>query len=190
MAKYLYRLGAWAFERRRIVAAAWTFALAAVIAAAVGFGGTTNDKFTVPGTESQEAQELLEERYPAASGTYARNHGAVRLSITGTRRPREGLSAEQRTAERGAQRGDLGDRGADVGAAGHLGLARQVVEVAAVPVQAGEGCGGALSAERQQLGVELVGSHGSQSPLAPRSVTSGITPDPTPWFARATLNVA
>ncbi|MEN3279160.1 MAG: putative drug exporter of the superfamily [Solirubrobacteraceae bacterium] len=27
---------------------------------------------TVPGTESQEAQELLEQKYPAASGTYAR----------------------------------------------------------------------------------------------------------------------
>ena len=72
MATYLYKLGAWAFGRRRLVAAAWALALAAVIAAAVGLGGTTNDKFSVPGTESQEAQELLEERYPAASGTYAR----------------------------------------------------------------------------------------------------------------------
>jgi RND superfamily putative drug exporter len=72
MATYLYRLGAWAFERRRAVAALWTLALAGVIAAAVAFGGSTNDKFSVPGTESQEAQELLEARYPAASGTSAR----------------------------------------------------------------------------------------------------------------------
>ena len=72
MATYLYRLGAWAFERRRAVAALWALALAGVIAAAVAFGGSTNDKFSVPGTESQEAQELLEARYPAASGTYAR----------------------------------------------------------------------------------------------------------------------
>jgi RND superfamily putative drug exporter len=72
MATYLYRLGAWAFRRRRTVAALWTLVLAGVIAGAMAFGGTTNDKFTVPGTESQEAQQLLEERYPEASGTYAR----------------------------------------------------------------------------------------------------------------------
>jgi putative drug exporter of the RND superfamily len=72
MATYLYRLGAWAFRRRRTVVALWGLVLAGVIASAVAFGGTTNDKFSVPGTESQEAQELLEQRYPAASGTYAR----------------------------------------------------------------------------------------------------------------------
>ena len=38
----------------------------------MAFGGKTNDKFSVPGTESQQAQELLEQKYPAASGTYAR----------------------------------------------------------------------------------------------------------------------
>jgi uncharacterized membrane protein YdfJ with MMPL/SSD domain len=37
-----------------------------------GVGSKTSDKFTVPGTESQQAQELLEQNYPAASGTYAR----------------------------------------------------------------------------------------------------------------------
>jgi RND superfamily putative drug exporter len=72
MATYLYRLGGWAFEHRKTVAAAWVVVLTGVIAAAMAFGGQTNDKFTVPGTESQEAQELLEERYPEASGTYAR----------------------------------------------------------------------------------------------------------------------
>jgi len=72
MATYLYRLGGWAFRRRRTVVAVWALVLGGVIAAAIAFGGQTNDKFTVPGTESQEAQELLEARYPAASGTYAR----------------------------------------------------------------------------------------------------------------------
>ena len=72
MAKHLYRLGGWAFERRKTVLALWAMALVAVIASAAAFGGSTNDKFTVPGTESQEAQELLEEKYPEASGTYAR----------------------------------------------------------------------------------------------------------------------
>jgi RND superfamily putative drug exporter len=46
--------------------------LAAVGACAAAFAGETNDEFTVPGTESQEAQDLLEEKFPAASGATAR----------------------------------------------------------------------------------------------------------------------
>ncbi|HEY7075527.1 MAG TPA: MMPL family transporter [Solirubrobacteraceae bacterium] len=72
MATHLYRLGGWAFERRRTVLALWGVLLAAVIASAVAFGGSTNDKFSVPGTDSQQAQDLLEAKFPAASGTYAR----------------------------------------------------------------------------------------------------------------------
>jgi RND superfamily putative drug exporter len=72
MATHLYRLGGWAFSRRKTVVGLWVALLAAVIAAAVAFGGQTNDKFVVPGTESQEAQELLEQKFPAVSGTYAR----------------------------------------------------------------------------------------------------------------------
>jgi len=72
MATHLYRLGGWAFRRRKTVLALWAAVLAAVIASAMAFGGPTNDKFSVPGTESQEAQDLLEAKFPAASGTYAR----------------------------------------------------------------------------------------------------------------------
>ena len=72
MATRLHRLGGWAFEHRWRVVAIWATVLIAVIASAAAFGGKTNDKFSVPGTESQEAQELLEQKYPAASGTYAR----------------------------------------------------------------------------------------------------------------------
>ena len=115
-----------------------------------------------------------------------REHGRPAASPARTA-PRATGSAEQRAAERGAERRDLGDRGADVGAVGRLGLAGQVVEVAAVPVEAGEGGGGALRAERQQLGVELVGVHGLQSPPAARSVTSGMHPRScTPGSAIAT----
>src|ERR671924_645520 len=72
MATRLYKLGGWAYEHRRRVVALWAMVLVGVIAASMAFGGKTNDKFEVPGTESQEAQQLLEEKYPAASGTYAR----------------------------------------------------------------------------------------------------------------------
>jgi uncharacterized membrane protein YdfJ with MMPL/SSD domain len=72
MAHHLYRLGDWAFTRRKTAVALWLAVLVAVVGVAVAVGGKTNDKFTVPGTESQEAQELLEQKFPEASGTYAR----------------------------------------------------------------------------------------------------------------------
>jgi uncharacterized membrane protein YdfJ with MMPL/SSD domain len=72
LATYLYRLGGWAFSNRWKVLAVWVVVLAAVALSATAFSGETNDEFTVPGTESQDAQDLLEERFPAASGATAR----------------------------------------------------------------------------------------------------------------------
>ena len=72
MATYLYRLGGWAFEHRVKALGAWIAVLAIVIGCAAAFSGKTNDEFTVPGTESQTAQDLLEEKFPEASGATAR----------------------------------------------------------------------------------------------------------------------
>ena len=72
MASNLYRLGGWAFTHRKRVLGIWALVLVAVFAASAAFSGKTNDSFEVPGTESQDAQELLEAKYPAASGTQAR----------------------------------------------------------------------------------------------------------------------
>jgi putative drug exporter of the RND superfamily len=96
MATKLYRLGGWAFRHRRAVLAGWLAILAGVIACAMMFGGRTSDKFVVPGTESQQAQDLLEEKFPEASGATARvvyaapagekvtdpeNHDAIMASV-------------------------------------------------------------------------------------------------------------
>jgi uncharacterized membrane protein YdfJ with MMPL/SSD domain len=72
MAAYLYRLGGWAFENRWKALGAWIAVLAIVVGSAAAFSGKTNDEFTVPGTESQTAQDLLEEKFPEASGATAR----------------------------------------------------------------------------------------------------------------------
>ena len=96
MATHLYRLGGWAFRHRRAVLAGWLAILVGVIACATMFGGRTSDKFVVPGTESQQAQDLLEEKFPEASGATARvvyaapegekvtdpeNHDAIMASV-------------------------------------------------------------------------------------------------------------
>src|SRR5689334_5608758 len=72
MATKLQRLGRWSYDHRRIVLSAWLLALVGVVACAMAFKGQIDNKFEVPGTESQQAQELLEQKYPEASGTFAR----------------------------------------------------------------------------------------------------------------------
>jgi RND superfamily putative drug exporter len=72
MASLLYRLGSWAFRRRRLVVAAWLAILVGVGALAAGIKGDTNDAFNVPGTESQRALDLLNEKFPGTGGATAR----------------------------------------------------------------------------------------------------------------------
>ncbi|NLD76521.1 MAG: MMPL family transporter [Acidimicrobiales bacterium] len=72
MSKILYRLGHWSVRHRRLVVAAWLVALIGMGALSGTIGGTTSDEFAIPGTESQKAMDLLEERFPEASGSSAR----------------------------------------------------------------------------------------------------------------------
>src|SRR5919206_180312 len=70
MATHLHRLGRWSHDHRRTVLIAWLVALVGVIACAAAFKGQVDNKFEVPGTESQQAQKLLEHKYPEASGAF------------------------------------------------------------------------------------------------------------------------
>jgi uncharacterized membrane protein YdfJ with MMPL/SSD domain len=72
VATYLYRLGRYAFDNRWKIVGAWALVLIAVFAASTAFKGETNDKFAVPGTESQDAQDLLHAKFPGAGGAQAR----------------------------------------------------------------------------------------------------------------------
>ena len=74
MATYLYRLGRFAFRRRWLVIAVWLGLLGAAIVGASTLSGPTATGFSVPGTESQRAVDLLEERFPqmSADGATAR----------------------------------------------------------------------------------------------------------------------
>ncbi|MFF0229509.1 MMPL family transporter [Micromonospora sp. NPDC005252] len=68
MATLLYRLGRGAFRRRRLVVALWLVVLVGAGLAAATLRGPTASNFTMPGTESQRALDLLAEQFPAASG--------------------------------------------------------------------------------------------------------------------------
>src|ERR1700728_2368764 len=68
MASYLYRLARFAYRRRRLVLGLWLAAAIAAIAIAQASGGKTNDTFSTPGTESQNAAAVLTAKLPAFSG--------------------------------------------------------------------------------------------------------------------------
>ncbi|TCM46773.1 MMPL family transporter [Kribbella sp. VKM Ac-2568] len=71
MATYLYRLGRFAFRQRRWVVFVWLALLAAGVTGAATLSGPTANGFSIPGTESQRAVDLLEKRFPQAGADAA-----------------------------------------------------------------------------------------------------------------------
>ncbi|MEV0171290.1 MMPL family transporter [Streptomyces sp. NPDC050803] len=71
MATWLYRIGLGAYRRRRLVLAAWLAVLTGAVCALLVVGGKLDNEFTIPGSESQQAQDTMAEDFPAAAGTSA-----------------------------------------------------------------------------------------------------------------------
>ncbi|MGW7213319.1 MMPL family transporter [Streptomyces collinus] len=71
MAVLLHRLGHSAYRRRKLVLGLWLFVLAALITCVSVFSGKLDDRFSVPGTESQRALDSLSKTLPEASGANA-----------------------------------------------------------------------------------------------------------------------
>ncbi|WP_131747343.1 MMPL family transporter [Frankia sp. Cppng1_Ct_nod] len=74
MATFLYRLGRLAFRKRWYVVLVWVAVLAGVGFGAAKAPAVPDDGFSMPGTESQRAFDLLDQRFPssAADGAVAR----------------------------------------------------------------------------------------------------------------------
>jgi putative drug exporter of the RND superfamily len=68
MAQLLYRVGRFAYRRRRLVAALWALIVVLLAVGALTLGGKTVDAFTIPGTESQTALDNLARDLPDAAG--------------------------------------------------------------------------------------------------------------------------
>lgn len=74
MAAMLYRLGRFSYRRRKLVGAVWLAVAVFAGTAAATLSGPTSDSFSIPGTESQDAIDLLAARFPgyAPDGASAR----------------------------------------------------------------------------------------------------------------------
>ena len=71
MARLLHRLGAFSVRRRRLVLGSWLLALVVLGGLAGALKGTFSDEFKVPGTESQQAIELIQKNVPQANADAA-----------------------------------------------------------------------------------------------------------------------
>jgi len=92
MSNLLQHLGSFSTRRRRLVVGLWVAALLALAAGAAMSNGTFTSNFTIPGSPSQDAADLLEERLPAANNASGRIVFAADEGTT--------FTAEQRSAVR------------------------------------------------------------------------------------------
>jgi putative drug exporter of the RND superfamily len=67
----LKRLARFCYDRRRYVLVAWLLGLVLVTGLSKAAGGKSATNFTLPGTESQRAFDLLKQNFPARSGDTA-----------------------------------------------------------------------------------------------------------------------
>jgi RND superfamily putative drug exporter len=65
---FVRRLGDASARRPGRAVAAWALLAAVVVALSSAFSGAFLDDFTAPGSDSAAANELLEQRFPAATG--------------------------------------------------------------------------------------------------------------------------
>jgi len=67
----LYSIGRWAYRARKLVVIVWIGLLALLGGGALLFNQGTDNSFSIPGTESQEALDTLSRTFPQVSGTTA-----------------------------------------------------------------------------------------------------------------------
>jgi putative drug exporter of the RND superfamily len=71
MSSFLARLGRASYRHRGLVSAAWLAILGVVVTLLVTVGGSFDDEFSIPGSESQAALDQLDEVSPGAGGVGA-----------------------------------------------------------------------------------------------------------------------
>ena len=71
MSSFLARLGRASFRNRGLVSVAWLAVLATVVTLLITVGSAFDDRFTIPGSESQDALDQLAAASPGATGASA-----------------------------------------------------------------------------------------------------------------------
>jgi RND superfamily putative drug exporter len=71
VATLLYRIGRFAYRRAWYVVIGWVLVLGAILGGGLALGGQTQESFTIPGTESQQAIDQLDSLFPQAAGAGA-----------------------------------------------------------------------------------------------------------------------
>ena len=64
----MVRIARWTMAHRRTVVVAWIVAAIGIFAVSSSVGKKTASNFTLPGTGSQQAVDLLQSRFPAQAG--------------------------------------------------------------------------------------------------------------------------
>ena len=64
----LKNITSWSYRHRRLVVAAWVVILVGINLAAMAFGKDNKQDYLSPGTDSNAAVQLLDERFPAQAG--------------------------------------------------------------------------------------------------------------------------
>jgi putative drug exporter of the RND superfamily len=79
-------LAGWCYDHRRVVVITWAVVVASVIALAITGGSRFNDNFSGGNAQSQQAQNLLAQRFPSQAGDTADVvfHSAGRLTAPAT----------------------------------------------------------------------------------------------------------
>ncbi|WP_037599766.1 MMPL family transporter [Streptacidiphilus rugosus] len=84
MSVLLSQVARWMFRRRRMVLCVWLLVAVGAVVLAVASGGKTNDTFTIPGTDSQKAANLLMAKVPELGGGQSQvvfaTHGSAKVT--------------------------------------------------------------------------------------------------------------
>ncbi|HTU38232.1 MAG TPA: MMPL family transporter [Acidimicrobiales bacterium] len=91
MGSGLFRIGTWCTRHRRVVVGGWVVAIIVLAVVGLAVKQPTSNAFNIPGTESQQALDLLNEKFPGTGGAQAQ----VVFSVPS---PRTLTSAESRQA--------------------------------------------------------------------------------------------
>src|SRR5450432_1894221 len=79
MGSLLYRVGGWCASHRRRVVALWLVLIVGLAVFASAVKQPTTSEFSIPGTQSQKALDLLNKKFPGTGGAQAQ----VVFSVSG-----------------------------------------------------------------------------------------------------------